>query len=89
MRKQIDEASILLEDAFMMTSVGSQTVQPAHFPGLGSQTFRRNGTTYTNIATKAAVINQLESSLLDAEGVPCSAIAGLPHLAVTTKREGQ
>ena len=87
MRNTIDDTSILSDDSFYMVPVGTNTIQPASFPGLGSQTYRRNGVSYTNIATKAAVVNQLESSLIQSEGKLVTALNGLPHLAVVAHRE--
>lgn len=70
-----------------MVPVGTNTIQPASFPGLGTQTYRRNGVSYTNIGTKAAVVNSLESSLIQSEGRLVSALNGLPHLSVLAQRD--
>ena len=65
-----------------MKPVGSAFIKPPRFPGLGQNHFRRNGINNTNIGTKAAIINQLELSLVDGPGELASAINGLPHLSV-------
>ena len=87
--QQINADNILDLDKFQMKPIGSSAIQPAHFPGLGDQSFRRNGVTYTNLATKSAVINQLEDALVEREGVLVDALDGMPYLAVETEKEGQ
>ena len=87
MKISIDKDSVLEQDTYILKPIGSTSIQPPSFPGLGSQTFRRNGVNYTNIATKASVVNQLESSLVSREGYLMEALDGLPHLAVVTEKE--
>lgn len=84
MSKILNSSTILTEDTFYMKPVGSTFIKPARFPGLGQNHFRRNGVNNTNIGTKAAIVNQLEMSLIDSPGELVPAIAGLPHLALVT-----
>ena len=65
-----------------MRAVGTSAIQPPSFPGLGSNNFKKNGVTNTTLATKSAVINQLESTFLQAPGVLIDELDGLPYLAV-------
>lgn len=65
-----------------MKPIGSSSIQPPVFPGLGSNNFKKNGVTNTTIGTKAAVINKLEDTFLQAPGVLIGELDGLPYLSV-------
>lgn len=82
MTESINEKNILNRESFFMRPVGTSSIQVASFPGLGSNNFKKNGVTNTTVATKAAVINQLESVFLQAPGVLIDELEGLPYLAV-------
>ena len=86
--KSINQSNILTDDQFLLRPVGSSAIQPPSFPGLGQNNYRSGGVSYTTIATKAAVINQLEASLVETPGYLVPALKNLPHLAVQTIEDG-
>ena len=71
-----------------MVPVGTSSIQPPQFPGMGQNTWKRNGINYTTIGTKAAVINQFESVFIESDGSLIGALDGLPYLAVELSQEG-
>ena len=78
----INQKSILTTESFFMRPVGTSSIQVASFPGLGSNNFKKSSVTNTTVATKAAVINKLEETFLQAPGVLIDELDELPYLAV-------
>lgn len=87
MKDQISANNLLRMDSFDVEPVGTTAIQPAIFPGMGSNTYKRNGISYTTIATKAAVINKFEESFVSFDGSLIPALDGLPYLAVALDQE--
>lgn len=79
---QITTDNILSHDKFEMVPVGTTVLQPPTFPGVGNNTFNRNGINYTTLATKAAVINKFEESFIERPGYLIEALDDLPYLAI-------
>lgn len=78
----LTEKNILDTDTFKMVPVGSSSIQPPVFPGIGNNTYKRNEINYTTIATKAAVVNKFEETFIDSPGSLIEELNGLPYLAV-------
>ena len=82
MNEFITEKTILETDTYKMVPVGSSSIQPPVFPGIGNNTYRRNEVNYTTIATKGAVVNKFEETFIASPGEIIGELEGLPYLAV-------
>ena len=70
-----------------MKSVGTSVLSPPKFPGVGNNTYSRNGVNYTTLATKAAVINKFEESFIETPGNLIQGLEELPYLAIELEHE--